>query len=157
MARLVCLFAASKQLFKTKQLLSLLIALTVIVPAYHSSAGQQTPPKGSPAATPSRSAAVEQDGAAGEKPWDDVTLGVKKFWADRTRSGPVPPNAYEKAKKLQWDKLPKASGAMKGKAGPMASPSSSCMTTARRRLAPRCALGRSSRLAGIRSQSATRN
>jgi len=118
MTHVVCLSAMSrKQLFPA--VLLTLVALLVTV-----SGAQQTPPNGQPTATPSRSTAVGQESAAGEKPWDDVTLGVKKFWADRTRSGPVPANAYEKAKKLQWDKLPKVGGAMKGKAGPMASPSS---------------------------------
>jgi len=77
------------------------------------SAGQQSSPQSSSAAT--RNHPSESEESAG-KPWDDVTLGVKKFWEDRTRNGPVPPNAYEKAKKQQWEKLPKTGGALRGKA-----------------------------------------
>jgi len=80
------------------------------MPAFRLAAGQQSS---------STNSAEEK-----AEPWDDGDAGIKKFWADRMRNGPVPRNAYEKAKKQQWDKLPKASGAMRGKAAPGSASSS---------------------------------
>jgi hypothetical protein len=77
------------------------------------SVGQQAPAPTSPPATRNQPSESE-DEIAGEKPWDDVEAGTKKFWDDRTRRGPVPANAYMKAKQ-QREKVRKSGGAVGGK------------------------------------------
>jgi Abnormal spindle-like microcephaly-assoc'd, ASPM-SPD-2-Hydin len=107
-------------------LCALLAAMSL--PAAGQATGQGNPPaakKQTPASIASTEIhRVESDEeGAGVKPWDDVTLGVKKFWDDRTRNGPVPRNAYQKAKKQQWDRLPKTGGMVRGRALPGAASS----------------------------------
>ncbi|HTS36097.1 MAG TPA: choice-of-anchor D domain-containing protein [Candidatus Solibacter sp.] len=90
-----------------------LALLGLTLPALRLAVGQQNSTSNSSTTTRSESS---DDEAAGVKVWDDVRLGIKHFWADRTRGGPIPPNVYDKAKRQQWDKLPKSGGGAHGKA-----------------------------------------
>src|SRR5580704_15706919 len=105
-----------------RQLLSFLVILCSIVPAFRLASGQQAPaPTSAPVSAVPR---TQQDSDAFVDPFDDGDAGRKKFWAERTRGGPIPLNAYERAKRQQWDKLPKTGGTSKTKSALTPSPSS---------------------------------